>query len=307
MVLIETGKSKPDQVNHDGNTALMYACQNGSTDIAIALIETGKSKLEQVNNDGNTALIYACQNEMTDVAMALIATGKSRPEQVNNDGDTALIIACQYGLIDIVMALIATGKSRPEQVNNTDNTALIALCQFAQHANAYQLHNIIDAMMALIKTGKSIVDQSVVNYLCNNNRVDTSKIIIYLYNNGYANLFTDAATSEPTQCIQKLMYNAVVHNKKVDKFVDEIAFPPPSNNKTARNRVASSDLIMDNIKSYLKKPGEQLNIMDTPLGGGGRHRRHRCHRRRTYRTYRKRRGTTHKYRNCKSFRRLRRP
>jgi hypothetical protein len=53
------------------------------SDVAMALIQTGQSKPEQMNNFGNTALIWACKYNMPDVAMALIQTGQSKPEYSN--------------------------------------------------------------------------------------------------------------------------------------------------------------------------------------------------------------------------------
>jgi len=67
LKLIETGRSKPEQINNDGNTALIYACYNNMYNVALKLIETGNSRTDHIDDDNNTALTYAYQNNMFDV------------------------------------------------------------------------------------------------------------------------------------------------------------------------------------------------------------------------------------------------
>ena len=77
---------------------LSWYCKNKKPEFVIELIDTFDEKCisEQVNCEGNTALIYACMNNMEDVAIKLIDTfgEKCIPEQVNRKGHTALSLTC---------------------------------------------------------------------------------------------------------------------------------------------------------------------------------------------------------------------
>lgn len=70
-------------VTKKGNTALMWACYNKMEGVALKLIETGHSKPEQVNRRGNTALIWACQNNMEQVIPILQRLGGHEGQQQN--------------------------------------------------------------------------------------------------------------------------------------------------------------------------------------------------------------------------------
>jgi ankyrin repeat protein len=136
----------PSYTDNDGNTALVEACRNGLTDVAISIIRTGKSNPSQVNNiNGYTALIYSCYYGYNDVVTELINTGLSNPSFVDSYGYTALIYACYYGYTDIAIELIQTGLSNPSWVDSYGYTALMYVCY-------YGLNNVA---VELIQTGLS--------------------------------------------------------------------------------------------------------------------------------------------------------
>ena len=174
MALIQTGQSKPEQVSKIGNTALMLACNNKMSEVALALIQSGQSKPEQVNNNGSTALMLACKNNMPDVALALIQTGQSKPEQVNKNGITALILVCDNKMSEVALALIQTGQSKPEHVDYNRQTALMYACN----------NNMPNVALALIQSGQSKPEQVDYNrqtalmLACNNNMPDVAMALI---------------------------------------------------------------------------------------------------------------------------------
>ena len=136
---IARGNSAPGQVDANGKTALIYACQMTMSDVALALIATGQSNPDQVDADGHTALINACLWAMNDVALALIETGDSNPGIADVGGYTALICACMAQMSDVALALIATGDSNPSQVNRSGSTALTKACALDMPAVALAL------------------------------------------------------------------------------------------------------------------------------------------------------------------------
>jgi len=87
-------------------TALIYACKNKLSHIAIELIKIKYSNPGQIDEYNNTALIYACQNQLSDVALELIKTNNSNPKHENNVKETAFTLACKKKLLDVVLELI---------------------------------------------------------------------------------------------------------------------------------------------------------------------------------------------------------
>jgi len=142
----EIMKLNPDIfiVNEDGNTALILACDNKMTEVALELIKTGHANPEQINNNyGNTALILACENIMTEVTLELIKTGHVNPEQINNNyGNTALILACRNEMKEVALELIKTGHVKPDHIAQDGTTALSWACEKDMKDVAYELFSI---------------------------------------------------------------------------------------------------------------------------------------------------------------------
>jgi ankyrin repeat protein len=116
----------PDQVNNEGNTALMMAC--------FSELPLGEKCLpQQIDKDGYTALMLACLYELPEVALKLIEVfgEKCLPEQINKYGNNALMIACYKKLPEVALKLIEVfgEKCMPQQVNNYDYTSLIWACE----------------------------------------------------------------------------------------------------------------------------------------------------------------------------------
>src|SRR5579871_6176092 len=68
---IKKSSIKPSLLNDlddNGDTALMRACKKGSSYLALKIIETNQHKPEIINKDGDTALLCACATKLTDVA-----------------------------------------------------------------------------------------------------------------------------------------------------------------------------------------------------------------------------------------------
>jgi ankyrin repeat protein len=117
-----TSKTEIDNVDSDGDTALILASFHGHTEIAQALLAAGADK-DVKNNDGITALICACIMGYADTVQALLAAGADK-EAKDKYSFTALISASMNGHIDIVHALLAAGADM-EAKDRDGNTALI--------------------------------------------------------------------------------------------------------------------------------------------------------------------------------------
>lgn len=121
-------------VNVHGDTALIWACSKGLSDLAVLLIDTfgDLCRPEYIDPNGNTALMCSYEPDLSDVAIKLIDTfgDLCRPEQVNINDDTALILACDIYLSDVAIKLIDTfgDQCKPEQFSLFNGTALFLAC-----------------------------------------------------------------------------------------------------------------------------------------------------------------------------------
>ena len=150
--------------DEDGSTALMWACVNEHTHVAIALVKHKDIKVKLMNNNdntalhwasrqgmlavvkeliakdadvnkqnksGNTALIWACEKNHADIALALLESKNIDVDLANYNGGTALHWASREGILAVVEELIAKDAEVNKQ-NKSGNTALIGACKYKQ-------------------------------------------------------------------------------------------------------------------------------------------------------------------------------
>ena len=137
-----TNRCMPEYTDGAGNTALMWACINRLTKLALRIIRVYKEKckLWKINRKGYTALMLACKYKLTKVALQLIKFGIGcNPYHISNNGFIALFIACINRKSIIANAII---KAFPDQADYTDkigNTALILACKYNLKSTAMLL------------------------------------------------------------------------------------------------------------------------------------------------------------------------
>jgi len=125
-IVIELLKYTKD-INHkddSGSNALIYAVQNGHTDIVRLLLQKN-ANIDMQSNIRNTALILAAQNGHKDIVRLLL----DKDANINikdNAGCTALIRAVMKGHTDIAKLLIAAGTDINIQNNNRCTTLIYA-------------------------------------------------------------------------------------------------------------------------------------------------------------------------------------
>ena len=109
-------KYYPEYVNAQDEeimqTGLMYAINDGHTDIARLLIENGANVNIQ-NDDGYTALMYATMMNNIDIVKLLLENGANVNIQ-NNRGSTALELAYSYNRENIAKLLIENGSKNKD-------------------------------------------------------------------------------------------------------------------------------------------------------------------------------------------------
>jgi ankyrin repeat protein len=81
---------------HDINYSLLmrYICIEKSESEALILLDSGHSKYNHIDDEGNTAFIHACSREMVQVAMKLLEKNDLNYNQINTFGETAFLWTC---------------------------------------------------------------------------------------------------------------------------------------------------------------------------------------------------------------------
>jgi hypothetical protein len=107
--IIQGMKTNGVDIDHQdcyGWTALMRACYNRQTEVALELLKVDGIDVNVQNRDGYTALIWACCKGLTEVAIELLKVDGIDVNVQDSYGGTALMRACLYGHADIALALL---------------------------------------------------------------------------------------------------------------------------------------------------------------------------------------------------------
>lgn len=141
--LLTTNKCLPGHANVFGNTALWYTIQNGQYDSKFfrALISTGESNVGQINSNGHTVLMKACEKKLVKEAIIILSTGESNPGYIAPDGNAAFDIACSYGTSEAISTMLALGNTVIDFGNVGPSTAtpLMTLCRKQEYTTALKV------------------------------------------------------------------------------------------------------------------------------------------------------------------------
>jgi ankyrin repeat protein len=110
-----------NETNLKGNTPLMEACLNGSTDFVESLLQH-RAKVNFKNAEGDTALLFAIEDNNLTIATRLLEQG-ANPNAENSNDDTPLHIAARKGNIDAVKLLLKSNANQ-DSINNKGNLPL---------------------------------------------------------------------------------------------------------------------------------------------------------------------------------------
>ena len=103
-----------------GNTALIYAAENGRREIVVSLLNAG-SNVNIQSLSGNTALMRAAARGHDGVVQILINNeSMDNVDAVNLDGDTAFILSCANGQYPAAIRLINGGCNYEAQNNRLE-------------------------------------------------------------------------------------------------------------------------------------------------------------------------------------------
>jgi ankyrin repeat protein len=148
------------QINENKDTALLLACRNKMTEVALKLTDFREDQVipGQKNKDKDTALIWAFRNQMDEVVIKLIRNfgDQVNPGQRTKYGETALIYACRYNMAEVALKLITEfgeDKLKPEHIcsgytallwacrNDMDEVALTLITKFGDKVKPGHINN----------------------------------------------------------------------------------------------------------------------------------------------------------------------
>ena len=107
-----------------GNTALMWASQEGHNEIVELLLIEG-ADVNNIDLDGDTALMLASQEGHTDIMKLLLNSGAD-PNIQDFDGDTLIMTLSFYGYIENIELLLDSGANTTIRDINGDTALMLA-------------------------------------------------------------------------------------------------------------------------------------------------------------------------------------
>ena len=127
--LLADTRVNPVIANQGGNTALMFAAQNGHSPVVALLLSDDRVDAAVANRYGFTALMFASMKGHAPVAKLLLADTHVDPAIPDHSGNTPLILAAEGGHAPMVTLLLADARVDPSIVNHGGNTPLMFASQ----------------------------------------------------------------------------------------------------------------------------------------------------------------------------------
>jgi len=94
-----------NQVDENGNTAMMYACSSGLLDVVKKLLEHGADH-NYSGPCGKTPIIAACENIHEDIVLELMGTPDIDYKHADDYGNTVISLALARGMHNIINTVI---------------------------------------------------------------------------------------------------------------------------------------------------------------------------------------------------------
>jgi len=139
--LIEEKGANIEEVDYEGKTCLLLACEKGRFDFRVAkyLIEKKGANIEAKDSNGNTALMVSLTSEVSsyyssyylnkDLVEYLLHQKNTDINARNNEGQTVLHQACWLGQLNVVENLLEIHHADIETADEFGQTGLHMACK----------------------------------------------------------------------------------------------------------------------------------------------------------------------------------
>ncbi|KAG4087429.1 ankyrin repeat-containing domain protein [Neocallimastix lanati (nom. inval.)] len=170
-ILLETNKIYIDDLDNNGNTALVYAVKYGNIELVKTMVKYG-ANINVKSNNGKPILIIAVKNNNIEIVRYLIKCGIDL-NNVDNNGDSALSIAIRCELLEISKILIDNGANINIKDGSSNTLLLTSLLTNNEELYSYLLNKCNDLNI------KNYDDKTVLNIFTEKEDLNKVKLIIY--------------------------------------------------------------------------------------------------------------------------------
>jgi ankyrin repeat protein len=135
--ILQSMKTNGVDINHqdsDGDTALVRACSEGFTEVALELLKVDGIDVNIQDILGWTAYMRACSKGLTEVALELLKVDGLDVDLQDSYGWTALMWACSRGLTEVALELLKVDGIDVNLQDRGGKTALMMAC-YTGHAD----------------------------------------------------------------------------------------------------------------------------------------------------------------------------
>ncbi|MBI4963550.1 MAG: ankyrin repeat domain-containing protein [Desulfomonile tiedjei] len=190
-LLLKRGAA-PNQIDANGNTALMYACKENHVDVVNTLISAG-ADVRQQNIKGRVAMYFAASHGHPRIIRTLLDYERQNGIDVNsrNIADGALILAAQGGHVEAMKILIQSGANINAKA--TDGTTALMLAATPA---------VIDL---LVQNGARVAEKN------NKGRTALETAVTDIFRSRH-------------ECVERLLRDRGTHDRKDDALILAAAF-----------------------------------------------------------------------------------
>jgi len=221
----------------EGNTALIYAAENGHVAVAQLLIDKG-AKVDAKGKRGETALMWATFSNRLETAKLLIEKGADVNEK-DKYGKTALMFAAEHGHVAVAKLLIDKGAD----VNEEDKRGGTALMLAAENGELELAKLLIENRADVDK--KNHLGDTALMLAAWNGKMDIAKLLIEK---------GASINGLEEESINNLLNYATVHNEQgmFTKIINQLP----------------SDKVMDLFRNNINDPAflNNLRICSSKIG-----------------------------------------
>ena len=238
--------------NHENQTALLLACEEGNTNIINALHNAGADP-DIADVDGNTCFHYVARlyNDRKKAVQAVIDVGAD-VNATNHENQTALLLACEKGHTNIINVLRNAGAD-PNIADIVGNTCL--------HYAARRYYNGKEAVQAVIDLG---ADVNATNH-------ENETALLLACEKGNTNIINALRNAGADPNIADIVGNTCLHyaarkyydsGKAVQSVIDVGVDVNATNHKNQTALLLACEKGNTNIINALRNAGADPNIAD---------------------------------------------
>jgi ankyrin repeat protein len=262
--------------DNDGNTMLMFACQNAKLDIVKQLLDMGaQGTINDQNNLGNTALHIACQNNLELIARLLVLNGADLTIK-NVLGKTPIDVCNDSNLKKQLELHLTNVKKVFELVKNNQINDLKDLLKTFRNLNIVDSANGNTPLHIACQLGNAEIAALLIQYGANPELLNTEgKTPFELIDNDTPRKELQSQYNKIKNLFKAVQNNSLVDAKNIIERLSDDKKKIIVNSRTNPLSDGTTPLILAtrnkdiNMIKYLLKSGANVNVGDkydaTPL------------------------------------------